>query len=229
MFLSCFLSNQVYSLFHKPSIITSVTRLYRDIDHDKVIEKPIKKWNFENGKIYKTFYTIIEDKNKNNYPEIFYICELKNIEDWIKTENEIEKQYTYTKRNIDDIKVMLKFYLSDLRWKIEVGGIEWGDYKIYTDRESQSKFLTNHILYINNIISGNSNWKTMEGFVDFTKEQMLELSIIVKNYVSDLYDIEKNISNDIDIINTFDEIMSLYNNIENVNWPSISLYVKNNL
>jgi hypothetical protein len=196
-------------------------------DHSKFIEKPLQQWSFCDNTITKTYWEIIEDPDRQNYPDVLYSRQVNEMDQWIKTDTTIQKTYTYTEHDISTIQEKLNSYLSDLRWLIEVSGFRWNGHRIHSDRESQTKILASFITAKDNIVTEITKWKTMDGFVMLSPEDSQNLGLSTLSFVQKLYDTEEVLSNDIKTKETFADLSAFYYDIINKDWPSNSLYIEN--
>lgn len=104
------------------------------------------------------------------------IKNLGETPDDFKPSKEQEKEHTANK---------ITSYISDFRRKKEVGGITVNGIAIQTDLDSRTNLLGASQLGIS------INWKTPQGFVELTSEQITALAIAVGEHVQQCFNAEK--------------------------------------
>lgn len=195
-----------------------------NIDNDKYIEKPIQEWDYTDGVITKTYLEIIEDPNRENYSDLFYIHSLNDESQWITTETTIQKTYVYTERSVEEIKTNLIAELALLRYNIETGGFQWNAYEIHSTRDAQATNNENNRKVKDGVITNNIKFKTINGFVSLTPSQIEDIYTVQHNFVQGCFDVEEAAEVEINGLNTFNDLINIFNDFNNKAWPSNSLF-----
>lgn len=176
--------------------------------------KPNNNWVLVGTDIVeKTYFEIIDDPSKDNYPPVLYDIKINDFAEWIKTENTIQKTYTYTELDVNESKQRIKNHVAGLRWNIEVNAVEWNTWIIPTDRESQAKLTTAYIAAKDSIYTENRRWKMKNGYAELSPVQIQEMCLFVQTFIQDLYNNEYQISLNIDNCNTITDLKNLYESI----------------
>ena len=207
--------------------VRTVLSLYRvegrDGDTEAFLEKPASEWIFSDGFIEKTYWEIIEDQSIGLYPDIFYVRELLPFNEWFFTPDTVEKRYTYTARDISDIKYRLIDHVNHIRWLFETGGLAWNHHNIHTDRESHTKILAAFVAASGGDTS-DRKWKTYQGFVVLSPAEVIDMSHAVFAFIQECYDAEELIVSDIVNAGTFEGLLHIYETVKEYSWPLNALY-----
>ena len=207
--------------------------------------KPIEEWTINDTTATKNVWIYVNDRPSYDG---FYQSIEKNSEDkWIeesvdgKDYDRIKMTFTLKEKTLDEKKVDMKEELADRRWNVETGGMDFTsnstgkNYKIHTDRESQSKLIAVYLLATQGKITEKS-WKTKEGFKILSAQEIIEMAETLENFVQECYNNEERISNLIDSCSSIDDLRDLITietdndgNIIKENefdkqWPSIALW-----
>lgn len=93
---------------------------------------------------------------------------------------------TYVEVKVPDFT---KDIIANSRWEHEVGGIEWNGLHISTD--DRSKLLINGAA-LESMIDENYSmkWKCMNGWVELTSSQIIELARLIRNHVQNCFNRE---------------------------------------
>lgn len=189
--------------------------------------KSVNDWEFNGEFFIKSYYEVID--NKPEIDEFYQSLLLLPESRWEinKNEDSITKEYKLLEKSLETLKKDLINQLKSIRYSYEVGGILFKGLKIHTDRESQTKILTTFVKLNSDNNIESVNWKTMDGFIEISREDFIVLSFISGDFVQECYDIERDIKDLIDNSNTIEELKNNWNNnISSNNWPSIALYNK---
>ena len=85
------------------------------------------------------------------------------------------------------LKESKKDQIASNRYDAEVGGVEFGGYRMHTDRESQSKY-TGAIVAYQAVGKHPAAWKTVDGWMPIeTAETLLELATAVQEHINACY------------------------------------------
>lgn len=82
---------------------------------------------------------------------------------------------------------MLKAHAAALRYGFEVGGCDWGEYRVNTDRESQGKLIAEFVAMSAGLRADPSVWKFANGFAVLSNASMGEVILAVRAHVADAF------------------------------------------
>lgn len=73
---------------------------------------------------------------------------------------------------------------ADLRWRTEVGGLEWRGWPVHTDRQSQTNILAEHVAVTSGSRLDGEPWKFADGlFRPLTNADVQDLALAVREHV----------------------------------------------
>jgi hypothetical protein len=182
------------------------------------VEKPNNTWQYHNGFIHKKYWQVVK-REFTRFEELFYTLEQKPVDDWDRNDVYIYEDYNLHPRDVDDIKQNLIPHVYEFRWNVEIGGfVDSEDNVIYhTDRESQAKMTSKYLMVKNSVITEGFYWKTVGNeFMYLSLEKTEVLFLKIANFIQTLYDIEKSLIEDIRSKTTFEELKTIYDNIDNM-------------
>jgi hypothetical protein len=197
-------------------------------DPNNSIEKPMEFWRYENGLIYKSYWSVVRDPERSTHPELFYNHTTTDISGWERADTTIQEKLMFSLKDINECKNSLIEYVSLYRWQIETGGYNFNGNGIHTDRESQTKITSIYVLLKNGVVTGNTMWKTMEGFVSLTTVNLENMCLSVSSFIQSLYNKESDIINSITGSTSMEELMSIYNNLKTLITVTGSIFLENN-
>jgi hypothetical protein len=214
------------------SSFVSENRVVGMEDSTGYIEKHFTEWNWNSSEeqVEKTYWEIIEDPNKSNYSEFLYDINLKDFSEWVfDTVNDTAQMtYDYIPAPLDDAKERMRSFVAHFRWQVEVGGFIWtelnpeGD-KIPTDRESQTKLMAAFVSAKDGIVTTDTRWKIIDGYITLNPTQMQNMCLSVQNFIQALYDREYDLRGEIDS-SDFSNLETILNNID-TGWHSGALFL----
>ncbi|MCK5018752.1 MAG: DUF4376 domain-containing protein [Candidatus Peribacteraceae bacterium] len=200
-----------------------------DKDYDLYLEKPQREWLFDGLNVYKTYYTIVPDPNREQHSEVFYDVKRGSRRDWLNDGNLTFEKCIFTpKTDLPRVKSNLKNYIADHRWRVETGGVFFMDKTISTDRDSQSKILSKYTLIRDNGSVDDIFWKTVNGFVRITPEEFTDMAVFVDKFVNSTYKRESLLYNDIEITDTFNGLKDIFDKVETFLVVDDSVFVLGN-
>jgi len=177
-----------------------------------------EEWLFEKENLYK----IIE--NLPIVDDFYQYVEENPINEWIINDNNVEKTYEVFNISIENLKENLKEEAHRLRKIVETSGLKFIDSNsnelhIFTDRDSQSKVMAAYSAVKDGLRQDNSLWKTIDGFVAISNDDILRMAQEMLNFIQGCFDTEKTLIDEIDIAQTIDDLK----NIDFSNWPTNAL------
>lgn len=92
---------------------------------------------------------------------------------------------------LNKAKTAAKTQLAANRYAKEIGGMTIDGAAIHTDRESQAMLNAAYVMAVNGNLEAGTIWKGSDGWHALTKQNVIDLSIAVKNYVEALFAAEK--------------------------------------
>lgn len=197
-------------------------------DPNNSIEKPMDYWRYENGIIYKSYWSIIRDPERENHIDLFYNHTTTDISGWDRTDTTIQEKLVFTPKSIEECKANLIEYISYYRWEIEVGGYNYNGNGIHTDRESQTKLTSIYTLLKNDVVTGDTNWKTMEGFIVLNPQNLEIMCLSIFSFIKNLYDKENEVVASVNSSTTINQIINIHNNLKSLMMISNSIFLENN-
>ncbi|WP_186389465.1 DUF4376 domain-containing protein [Stappia sp. TSB10P1A] len=88
---------------------------------------------------------------------------------------------------------------ADLRWRAEVGGMEWRGWPVHTDRQSQTKVLAEHVAVTSGSRLDGEPWKFADGlFRELTNADVQDLARAVREHVRASFAAEAAVAADIE-------------------------------
>lgn len=138
---------------------------------------------------------------------------------WLPSDNENLSSFTTSTNWMDSSKANIKSYISsDRKEKVE---------ETLTFNGNRINLTNNTRTSLSLRVSSLSNqdgdimtaWKFVDGYVDLTKEEMIDLLNFVSNYIQSCFDVENAASRLVDDCNTLDDINNLTLDIV---WPETS-------
>lgn len=138
---------------------------------------------------------------------------------WFPSDNENLSSFTTSTNWMDSSKANIKSYISsDRKEKVE---------ETLTFNGNRINLTNNTRTSLSLRVSSLSNqdgdimtaWKFVDGYVDLTKEEMIDLLNFVSNYIQSCFDVENAASRLVDECNTLDDINNLTLDIV---WPETS-------
>ncbi|WP_186388536.1 DUF4376 domain-containing protein [Stappia sp. TSB10P1A] len=88
---------------------------------------------------------------------------------------------------------------ADLRWRAEVGGMEWRGWPVHTDRQSQTKVLAEHVAVTSGSRLDGEPWKFADGlFRELTNADVQDLALAVREHVRASFAIEAAVAAEIE-------------------------------
>lgn len=180
-------------------------------------QKPREEWLFDGGYITKTYYKVIPDDQRELHPVCLYDISTTDPSTWVVDGDEIYEKCVFTqKTDIIRMRIGMKDVIAHYRWLIEVGGVMMNEHKFATDRDSQLKVTAKYILAINGKTDDVIYWKTNDGFIGFTVDEFVGMALTVERFVSDVYNRERMLYIDIQECDTFEQLKSIYDNMESL-------------
>lgn len=123
------------------------------------------------------------------------------------SDEEVEMYYTVGDLDLNSVKINIKKTTAPIRYQREISGTTINfngiDYYLDTTREARQNYLQKYI----SMNDGESvNWKFSQGFVNLSKEMLLQIITAIENHVQSHYDWELNKHSEIDACTTIEEI-----------------------
>lgn len=84
----------------------------------------------------------------------------------------------------------LRAYTAAKRYAVEVGGTKWNGYSVQTDRDSQSKLISEFVAMQAGLRSDPSIWKFGNGFASVSNADMAQVIIQARTHVLTAFGIE---------------------------------------
>lgn len=81
----------------------------------------------------------------------------------------------------------LKAHAAALRYGFEVGGCDWGTYRVATDRESQGKLIAEFVAMSAGLRTDPSVWKFANGFAVLSNVSMGEVVLAARTHIADAF------------------------------------------
>jgi len=150
---------------------------------------------------------------------------------WSITDNGVVKKYNIVNIPFENIKQNYFNNVHSRRLAVETGGIIFTDsngqeLKIQTDRVSQSKIMASYQAVKDGLRQDNSLWKTIDGFVAISNDDMIALATTVLAFVQSCFDREKALTDEVESAQSIEELKNIS---IRTGWPANALYGKLNL
>jgi hypothetical protein len=101
------------------------------------------------------------------------------------------------------------------RYDVEVGGCEWGDHVINTDRDSQSKLIAEMVAIGAGLRQSASPWKMRHGFVALSNDDMMSVIAAARGHIAAAFAAEAAVVTGID-----NGTITTVAQIREANWPT---------
>ena len=167
-----------------------------------------------------------EDWSNINGLNLFDEEKLSNLEwaghnnlGWVKyTDSQID-DYGISDNWLDSSKSKIKLLIAKKRWEKENEVLTFKGNRIKIDTSTKSSLtLRATSIYQNQETS--TKWKFVDGFVDLSTAEFLELFEFVSNYIQECFNVEYNTNQLVNSVSSFSELKQL--NFD-LNWPSVEL------
>ena len=109
---------------------------------------------------------------------------------------------------LEALKHATKVRIAQSRWQAETGGCTLQGMVIHTDRESQA-MLTGAALKSMHDPSYTCAWKTDDGFIELSAQEILGIADVVRQHVQNCFDREQELIVAVDAAQTFSEIQAI--------------------
>lgn len=179
------------------------------------------------------FYAFVEDESDENlsniqtlpngWRNISGLCFLPDPDlrelGWIKITDPDALNYTCSDQLLEQFKYRLCDEVANLRWEAQTDAITYNE-NVYVLTESTTNALYHKRTLVANNLDSTYNWKTRDGVVELTGNQIVGLTDAIHNYIQNCFDIEADFAS---LILSKQSLKSLLEIDYNITWPSIEL------
>ena len=176
------------------------------------------EWTVLADKVVKTYWTVTQPQFSSVYQKLVE----KPQAEWTYTATHVDK-YDVVDIPLASAKALATAKLAATRYNYEVGGMNYGQLQIHTDRDSQAKLTSNFVAIMANLITTDIEWKTVGGFVTFTPADYQTMAATALGFVQACYNREKEVGALIAGATTYAELVTAYAEID-TGYPAIAVY-----
>lgn len=158
-------------------------KIYYSIDSYKIFETANGRFVDEGYPLYQNFLAAGNVPTIEIDPAIADVIEIVNGAPVYKANYEatlLTKAKDAAKRN-----------LAANRYNKEIGGLTISGANIHTDRESQALLSAAYSMAVSGQLDNGTTWKTKDGFVTLSKDEIIAISVTIKNHVEACFVAEK--------------------------------------
>jgi len=110
---------------------------------------------------------------------------------------------------LESVKADKKAQIADWRWNREVGGVNFGDAKIRTDRESQAQ-ITSTLTSLEQSLLTSVDFKAQDGtWITLTLDEVQAVARVVAQHVQQLFTVERQLVEMVDAAETIEEVRAI--------------------
>lgn len=176
-------------------------KVYYGIDNFKILEEANGRFVDEDYPIYVSFLQRGSIPTGEIDGSASDILEIVN--------GEVQHKSGYQTTLLNKAKTTAKGTLAANRYAKEIGGMTIDGAAIHTDRESQAMLNAAYVMAVNGNLEAGTIWKGSDGWHTLTKQNVIDLSIAVKNYVEALFASEKTKYDFIEAAETVDAVNAI--------------------
>lgn len=158
--------------------------------------------------------------------DLFDDAKLSNLEwaghqnlGWVEYKDAKINDYTVADNWLDSSKSKIKLLIAEKRWEKQNEVLTFNGNRIKIDDQTKSA-LTLRATSIYQNQNPSTLWKFVDGFVELTNTELIELFEFVNSYIQECFNVEYNISQVINSVTSFSELKQL--NLE-LNWPNTEI------
>lgn len=159
------------------------TKIYASLTQYRIYEHANSRFVDEGYPLYQDFLI------RGGVPSLEIDASVQNILEII--DGAVAYKPDYQTTLLTKAKTAAKTQLAANRYAKEIGGMTIDGAAIHTDRESQAMLNAAYVMAVNGNLEAGTIWKGSDGWHALTKQNVIDLSIAVKNYVEALFAAEK--------------------------------------
>ena len=184
----------------------------------EAVDKPVGEWTVLADKVLKTQWLVVP----KSYNPIYQNLVTKEESEWVYTDTTVDKNKVVD-IPLEEVKSRMLETLASVRYQHEVGGMNYGQLQIHTDRDSQAKLTSNFVAIIAGLLTSDVKWKTFSGFEVFNTTDFQTMAATALEFVQACYDRESVVINQINAATTYEELVTAYAEI-GVGYPATAIY-----
>lgn len=179
----------------------------------------------ERREILTPINKIPEDWSNINGLNLFDDEKLKNLEwaghtnlGWVSYDNSSISDYTISNNWLDSSKSNIKLLVSKQRKEKTEETLVFRGNRINLTENTKSSLTLRASSLANQDVE--TSWKFVDGYVNLSKQDVVDLLNFVSNYIQGCFDVENSFANTVDSCDSFSDIKNLSLNIS---WPNTEL------